>query len=79
MTNTAESKHTESSSGSESVGLIVQHAMTSHFGKVLWIIDSGVTCHMCNDQSVFVEYEELDTSLRVTLGDGYKVEMGVLF
>ena len=70
-TNAAENKHIESSSDSESIGLIVQHAMTSHFGKAAWIIDSGVTCHMCNDQSVFVKYEELETPLRVTLGDGY--------
>ena len=45
--NTTESKHIESSSDSESVGLVVQHALTSHFEKTVWIIDSGATCHMC--------------------------------
>ena len=72
--NAAENKHIESSSDSESVGLIVQHAMTSHFGKAAWVIDSGATCHMCNDKSVFVKYEELETPLRVILGDGYEVD-----
>ena len=72
--NAAESKHVESSSDSESVGLVVQHAMTSHFKKTAWIIDSGATCHMCNDKSAFIKYEELQTPLEVVLGDGYKVD-----
>ena len=57
-----------------SVGLVVQHAMTSHFKKTAWIIDSGATCHMCNDKSAFIKYEELQTPLEVVLGDGYKVD-----
>ena len=72
--NAAEIKHTESTSGDESIGLVVQHAMPSLSGKAAWIIDSGATCHMCNDQSLFVEYESLKTPLKVTLGDGYKVD-----
>ena len=28
---------------------------------------------MCNDQSLFVEYESLKTPLKVTLGNGYEV------
>ena len=65
--NAAESKHVESSSDSESVGLVVQHVMTSYFKKNAWIIDSGATCHMCNDKSAFVKYEELQTPLEVVL------------
>ena len=48
--------------------------MTGHFKKTAWIIDSGVTCHMCNDKSVFIKYEKLQTPLEVVLGDGYKVD-----
>ncbi len=33
-----------------------------------WIVDSGSTCHMCNSQSMFVEYERC--AERVTLGNG---------
>ena len=48
--------------------------MSSHSKKTAWIVDSGATCHMCNDQSVFVTYESLKTPLKVTLGDGYEVD-----
>ena len=63
----------EGSSDSESVGL-VQHAMPRFSGKAAWIIDLGATCHMCNDKSLFVEYESLKTLLKVTLGDEYEVD-----
>ena len=48
--------------------------MTSHFKKTAWIIDSGATCHMCNDKSAFAKYEKLQTPMEVVLGDGYKVD-----
>ena len=67
-------KHTESSSDSESVGLVVQHAMARLSGKAVWIIDSGVTYHMCNNKPLFMEYESLKTPLKVTLGDRYEVD-----
>ena len=72
--NAAEIKHTESNSDSESIGLVVQHAMPSLSGKATWIVDSGATCHMCNNKSLFMEYESLKTPLKVTLGDGYEVD-----
>ena len=57
-----------------SVGLVVQHAMSSHSKKPDWIVDSGATCHMCNDRSMFVEYKSLDVPMKVKLGDGYEVD-----
>ena len=72
--NAAGTKQRNNSSDRESVGLVVQHAMSSHSKKTAWIVDSGATCHMCNDQSVFVTYESLKTPLKVTLGDGYEVD-----
>lgn len=57
----------KSRSDRESIGL-----MSSHFGNTAWIMDSGVI--MCNDQAAFVKYEELKILLKVTLGDGYKVD-----
>ena len=35
-----------------------------------WIIDSGATCHMCNEETSFSNYQTLDTPLNVILGDG---------
>ena len=46
--------------------------------KAAWIMDSEATSHMCNDQSLFVEYESLKTPLKVTLGDGYEIDAIVL-
>lgn len=35
-----------------------------------WIIDSGATCHICNQESSFHKLNQLNTSQEVTLGDG---------
>ena len=35
-----------------------------------WIIDSGATCHICNNQSSFVELYPLKTHTDVKVGDG---------
>ena len=34
-----------------------------------WIVDSGATCHMCNDRSMFTELKQVGSSDKVTLGD----------
>ena len=39
-----------------------------------WIVDSGATCHMCNNGKLFVELCSLKQPLRVTLGHGCTVE-----
>ena len=36
-----------------------------------WIIDSGATCHMCNDKTLFTSFESLDKPQEVSLGDGH--------
>ena len=61
-----------SSSDSESVGLVARHALSASTGRHdSWIVDSGATCHMCNDRRLFVELRNLEKPLEVTLGDGY--------
>ena len=40
-----------------------------------WIVDSGATSHMCNDRSMFTEYEQLRSDDKVTLGDGSTLEV----
>ena len=75
--NKAEVKRkTNHSSDSESVGLVVSHALSVKSAERLksWIVDSGATCHMCNDRKMFVEFSSLQPTQEVTLGDGYSVE-----
>ena len=71
--NTAETRQGDSSSSdSENVGLVARHALSASTGRHdSWIVDSGATCHMCNDRKLFVELRSLDKLLEVTLGDGY--------
>ena len=61
---------------SESIGLVVRHALTvSTIGSQdKWIVDSGATCHMCNNRNLFTEFQALDHSLEVTLGDGHALK-----
>ena len=38
-------------------------------------MDSGATCHMYNDESMFTEMKKLGSSEKVTLGDGRPLEV----
>ena len=42
-------------------------------GHDSWIVDSGATCHMCNNKKVFVELRPMEVQ-DVLLGDGHKLE-----
>ena len=65
-----------SSSESESVGLVVHHALSASSSNQLnsWIVDSRATCHMCNNKMLFSKLDGLKQSLEVTLGDGHVLE-----
>ncbi len=65
-----------SSSGSETVGLVVRHALSASatIQPNSWIMDSGATCHMCNDSKLFAELHSLKQPQEVTLGDGRALE-----
>ena len=39
-----------------------------------WIIDSGATCHMCNNSNAFSEYSTLKQPQEISLGDGHIVK-----
>ena len=69
-------KHDYDSSSSDTVGLIVTHAglAGATVRQNSWIVDSGATCHMCNDSKHFVELRDLKQSQEVTLGDGHAVK-----
>ena len=73
--NAAESRQAKNSSDSDEVGLMINHAFSSLTKKEnAWIIDSGATCHMCNDASLFVELYNWEKPEEVTLGDGHVVK-----
>ena len=59
---------------SDEVGLVVQHALSADvFNQQTdtdWIVDSGATCHVCHDHSLFTELENLKQPLDIVLGDG---------
>lgn len=44
----------DENSSNESTSLVVQHALSagSNVGDQ-WILDSGATCHMCNNEAMF--------------------------
>ncbi len=39
-----------------------------------WIVDSGATCHMCNDREHFSKIKMLKSPQDVTLGDGHPLQ-----
>ncbi len=39
-----------------------------------WIIDSGASSHMCNDEQLFMKKETLKKPLEIVLGDGHVVK-----
>ena len=61
------------SSSSDEEGLMTAHALTAA-SRGTWIVDSGATCHMCNDEKLFVQLRQLNTPREVTLGDGRSLE-----
>ena len=68
----SEGESNSSSSDSGSIGLVARHALSTSAGRYKsWIVDSGATCHMCNNRRLFVELRNLEKPLEVTLGDGH--------
>ena len=59
--------------GSGGETFVTIHALASTSSGA-WIIDSGATCHMCNDKELFVDVRHLNTPQQVTLGDGSLLE-----
>ena len=51
--------------------MLISHALSAGSSRN-WVVNSGATCHMSNDRSLFAEMRELPLSEKVTLGDGHK-------
>ena len=60
--------------GDEEDPVMTQVLATSTVSGCDWIVDSGATSHMSNDEAQFVELRQLSTSQKVTLGDGHTLE-----
>ena len=58
---------------SDDEAFIVRHVF-SFRSKENWIIDSGATCHMCNDEVLFSDLNVLKRPQEVSLGDGDVLE-----
>ena len=66
----------DSSDSDADIGVVVvSHALSSESdcGRK-WIIDSGATCHMCNDESMFEDLKCAEDAQEIQVGDGYKVK-----
>ena len=37
-------------------------------------MDSGATCHLCNDRSMFTLFDSLENPQEVVLGDGHTLD-----
>ena len=69
-------KQRVSSSEDESTGLMAGQVLFARLIDVQdsWIVDSGASCHMCNDENLFVELCCLENPLEIVQGNGYTVE-----
>ena len=75
--NTVSYRDSDPQSDSESIGLVVRHALSveEERGMIdtspsLWIVDSGATAHICTCERMFDRITYLDRPQKVTLGDG---------
>ncbi|WP_171480101.1 hypothetical protein, partial [Acinetobacter baumannii] len=57
----------------EVIGLVAEDSLIAN-RKSNWIVDSGATCHMCNEEELFTELSPLETPQDITVGDGYSVQ-----
>ena len=58
----------------ETIGLLAGQSSNTSDTIIDWIIDSGASCHMCNNESLFTVLESLDVPQEITLGDGFCVK-----
>ena len=72
--NTAAVRDGSVSDDEEDDALIVSHALSANATNQ-WIVDSGATCHMCNNERQFSsDFQRFDTPQQVALGDGHELE-----
>ena len=76
--NKVEVQREESSiSESEVIGLMVRHVLTCAESKCSgrWIVDSGATCHICNNVDHFINLQHLEKPMEVIMGAGHSLKV----
>ena len=53
--------------------MVITHALSVGVANTSgsWIVDSGASCHVCNDKSQFANLSVLDKPIDNTIGDGF--------
>ena len=59
--------------GEEIVGLVTGHALSAN-RRSNWVVHSGATCHMCNNEELFHQIIGLETPQELTVDDGHSVQ-----
>ena len=57
----------------EIVGLVTEHALSAN-RRSNWVVDSGATCHMCNNEELFDQIIGLEMPQEIAVGDGHSVQ-----
>ena len=73
----AKTRVKESDSDDSVVGLVtyqVLSAATVPDEAESWIVDSGATCHLCNDRSMFTVFNDLESPQEIVLGDRHTLD-----
>ena len=72
---TRDELESESDSEHTVVGLVTCHVLSAVESNEAnsWIVDSGATCHICNNKQSFLEFHSSERPQHVTLGDGHSL------
>ena len=74
--NNAHASRDSSDSECDYFGLSANHVLlvSDSISNKSWIIDSGASCHMCNDKSQINDFTPFSSPQDVTVGDGYQLQ-----
>ena len=66
----------DSDSDDSVVGLVTGQLLSATTSNEVgsWIVDSGTTCHLCNDRSIFTVFNSLENPQEIVLGDGHTLD-----
>ena len=53
--------------------MVTEHALSAN-RRSNWVIDSGATCHMCNNEELFDQIIGLEMPQEITVDDGHSVQ-----
>ena len=58
--------------GEQIVDLVTEHVLSADRRRN-WVVDSGATCHMCNNEELFDQIISLEMPKEITVCDGHSV------